>query len=77
LNDKHAFVVGANCAESHSWPSGNLDGGRVVLPDNSSAQIVSGLSWAAVTLKSGSVLALGLSRGGALSGTSSDCYPSR
>jgi hypothetical protein len=71
LNDGHAFVLGANCAESHSWPWGNVDGTLVRLTDNSGAQIVTGRSWAAVTLKSGSVLQLGLSRQGALDGDSS------
>lgn len=70
LSATQAFVVGANCAESHSWPSGRVDG-AVTLPDNSAAQIVTGQSWAAVTLKSGSVLALGLTDRGALNGTSS------
>jgi len=70
LNERHALVVGANCAESHSWPSGGLSGSTVLLSDNSAAQIVSGMSWAAVTLKSGSVLSLGLSHG-ALNGTNS------
>jgi len=71
LSQHNAIVVGANCAESHSWPSGHLDGSTVALPDNSSAQIVAGQSWAAVTLKSGSVLSLGLSQNGSLTGASS------
>ncbi|HXJ90361.1 MAG TPA: hypothetical protein VMS18_26350 [Candidatus Binatia bacterium] len=71
LNNRHAFVVGSNCAESHSWPSGFVDGNTVSLPDNSAAQIVTGESWSAVTLKSGSVLQLGLTPGGALNGASS------
>jgi len=71
LNDRNALVVGANCAESHAWPFGYLDGKTVPLSDNSAAQIVSGQSWAAVTLKSGSVLHLGLSWSGALNGSSS------
>lgn len=71
LTDDHAFVVGANCAESHDWPWGNVDGSVVSLTDSSAAQIVRGQTWAAVTLKSGSVLHLGLSRDGALSGSSS------
>ncbi|HKV77076.1 MAG TPA: hypothetical protein VJP02_02980 [Candidatus Sulfotelmatobacter sp.] len=71
LNDRHAFVVGSNCAESHSWPSGYVDGTTVSLPDNSAAQIVTGESWSAVTLKSGSVVALGLTARGALNGSSS------
>jgi hypothetical protein len=70
LTDRHLFVVGANCAESHSWPSGNVDGAPVTLPDASAGQIAVGRSWAAVTLKSGSVLQLPLTRGGALNGTS-------
>ena len=70
VNDRHAFVVGSNCAESHSWPSGYLDGNTVSVPDNSAAQIVTGESWSAVTLKSGSVLALGLTARGALNGSS-------
>jgi len=71
LSGKQLFVVGANCAESHLWPSGNLDGGVAALPDASAAQIAAGQSWAAVTLTSGSVLQLALTRGGALTGTSS------
>ena len=70
LKGRHAFVVGSNCAESHAWPSGHLDGNAVSLPDNSAGQIVTGESWSAVTLKSGSVLALGLTPGGALNGSS-------
>jgi len=71
LSDDHAFVVGANCAESHAWPWGHVDGGVVSLTDSSSGQIVAGQTWAAVTLKSGSVLQLPLSNYGALSGSSS------
>jgi hypothetical protein len=71
LNEKYALVVGANCAQSYSWPSGNAAGSTVSLSDNSAAQIVSGRTWAAVTLKSGSVLSLGLGQGGALNGASS------
>jgi hypothetical protein len=70
LKDRQAFVLGSNCAESHSWPSGQLDGNVVSLSDASGAQIVAGRSWAAVTLKSGSVLHLALSAGGALTGWS-------
>ncbi|HTZ96307.1 MAG TPA: hypothetical protein VMB18_07920 [Terriglobales bacterium] len=70
LTDNHLFVVGANCAESHVWPWGYVDSSAVVLPDTSAAQIVAGQSWAAVTLKSGSVLQLPLSRFGALTGNS-------
>jgi hypothetical protein len=62
------FVAGANCAESHAWPSGAQDGSPVGLPDNSAAQIVVGQSWAGVTLKSGSVVQLPLNGDGALSG---------
>lgn len=64
------FVVGANCAESHSWPWGFTDG-VVPISDPSGAQIVAGESWAAVTLKSGSVLNLPLAWDGALKGNSS------
>lgn len=64
------FVVGANCAESHAWPWGMVDGPVVALPDNSAGQIAVGKSWAAVTLKSGSVLQLPLRANGTLSGTS-------
>ena len=70
LSGNHAFVVGANCAETHSWPSGRVDGPVVPTGDASAGQIVVGDTWAAVTLKSGSVLQLPLSRGGTLSGTS-------
>jgi hypothetical protein len=70
LTKEHLFVVGANCAESHAWPSGSVEGGIVGLTDPSAAQIAVGKSWAAVTLKSGSVLQLPLGQDGALSGAS-------
>ena len=70
LTQDHFFVVGANCAESHAWPGGFLDGSVVSIPDTSAGQIAVGRSWAAVTLKSGSVLQLPLSGDGALQGTS-------
>jgi len=70
LEGSQAFVVGTNCAESHSWPDGSVDGAVVSLSDNSAGQIVAGQTWAAVTLKSGSVLQLPLSGDGALSGSS-------
>ena len=70
LSKDHLFVVGTTCAESHAWPSGHVDGTSVSLPDATAAQIAAGKSWAAVTLKSGSVLHLGLTGHGALNGTS-------
>ena len=70
LKEHNAFMLGSNCAESHSWPSGSLNG-TVALSDNSGAQIVAGQTWAAVTLKSGSVLQLPLTSQGGLAGTSS------
>lgn len=69
LTKEHLFVVGANCAESHAWPSGNVDG-TVSLSDSSAAQIAAGRTWAAVTLTSGSVLQLPLASDGALNGMS-------
>jgi hypothetical protein len=69
LSGNQLFVAGSNCAESHMWPSGNLDGAVVHLPNATAAQIAVGQSWGAVTLKSGSVLQLGLAGSGALSGT--------
>ena len=71
LDHHQAYVLGANCAETHSWPQGNVSG-TVSLSDASGAQIVAGETWAAATLKSGSVLQLPLSSSGALAGTSSD-----
>jgi hypothetical protein len=71
LAESHLFVVGSNCAESHAWPFGGVDG-RVALTDSSAGQIVAGQTWAAVTLKSGSVLQLPLNRSGALTGASTD-----
>jgi hypothetical protein len=73
LTAKDLFVAGANCAESHKWPSGKLADSVVALPDNSAAQIAVGHSWAAVTLKSGngSVVQLPLTNAGDLSGKSS------
>jgi hypothetical protein len=71
LTRDELYVVSADCAESHSWPSGHLDGNVVTLPDNSAAQIVAGQTWAAVTMKSGSVLQLGFSgHDSALNGSS-------
>ena len=52
-----------------AWPSGNVDGTVVVLTDASAGQIAVGQSWAAVTLKSGSIFQLPLAKGGALDGT--------
>jgi hypothetical protein len=71
LTKNQMFVVGANCAESHAWPQGFVDGNVVSINDSSAAQIVAGQSWAAVTLKSGSVLQLPLNRHGALNGSDS------
>ena len=66
----HLFVLGSNCAESHSWPAGTVDGSVVKLTDNTGAQLVAGQTWAAATLTSGSVLHLSLNETGALSGAS-------
>jgi hypothetical protein len=68
LTKGHLFVVGANCAETHAWPSGALEGALVHLPDPSAAQIAVGSTWSAVTLESGSVLQLPLAKDGTLSG---------
>jgi hypothetical protein len=71
LSEGHLFVVGSNCAESHDWPNGHLDGTVVKLSDPSAAQIAVGKTWAAVTLTSGSVLQLPLTdEDGPLAGTS-------
>ncbi len=71
LTGDHLFVVGANCAESHAWPRGFVDGPVVSLSDPSAAQIAVGESWAAVTFSSGSLLQLPLKQeGGVLNGTS-------
>jgi hypothetical protein len=71
LTGDHLFVVGTNCAESHAWPWGFVDGPVVSLSDPSAAQIAVGKSWAAVTLSSGSLLQIPLTQqGGVLNGTS-------
>ena len=71
LTQEHLFVVGANCAESHSWPWGFVDGPVVDLSDPSAAQIAVGKNWAAVTMSSGSLLQLPLTHDdGVLNGTS-------
>ena len=71
LTDTHLFVVGANCAETHAWPGGYVDGPVVSLSDPSAAQIAAGETWAAVTMTSGSLLQLPLTReDGVLNGTS-------
>jgi hypothetical protein len=71
LTREHLFVVGANCAESHAWPWGFVDGPVVSLSDPSAAQIAVGESWAAVTFSSGSLLELPLTqKGGVFNGTS-------
>lgn len=63
------FVVGANCLESHAWPSGISDGSVVHLSDTSAAQVAVGKTWGAVTFTSGAVTQVGLTRWGALSGS--------
>jgi hypothetical protein len=68
LRPGHLYVVGSNCAESHSWPGGGVDGNVVHLNDASAAQIAAGETWAAVTLTSGSVRQLPLTRAGDLTG---------
>jgi len=68
LSPSHLYVVGANCAESHLWPTGALDG-KVAVSDSSAGQIAVGQTWAGVTLKSGPVLQLPLTGDGALSGS--------
>jgi hypothetical protein len=70
LTGDHLFVVGANCAESHAWPAGNVEGAVVALTDPSAAQIAVGKDWAAVTMTSGSLLQLPLKWDGTLSGAS-------
>ncbi len=70
LTRDHLFVVGANCAESHAWPSGSVDGTVVALTDPSAAQVAVGRDWAAVTMTSGSLLQLPLGQDGVLSGSS-------
>lgn len=70
LKQARLLVVGAKCAEVHSWPSGSVAGDVVSLTDPSAAQIVVGETWAAVTLTSGSVLQLPLTPEGTLTGTS-------
>jgi len=70
LSQDHLFVVGANCAESHAWPSGSLEGPVVALSDPSAAQIAVGKDWAAITTTSGSLLQLPLKWDGALAGSS-------
>ncbi|HWC00901.1 MAG TPA: hypothetical protein VG672_29545 [Bryobacteraceae bacterium] len=70
IRGRQLFVAGANCAESHAWPSGFPTGSAVSLPDTSTGQIVVGDTWAAVTMKSGSVLQLPLTAFGALNGNS-------
>jgi hypothetical protein len=69
LTKGHLFVVGANCAEAHTWPGGYVEAPVVSLSDSSAAQIAVGEDWAAVTLSSGSLLQLPLTRRGALNGT--------
>ena len=66
LTTDHLFVVGANCAESHAWPSGGVEGTVVALSDPSAAQIAVGKDWAAVTMTSGSLLQLPLKWDGSL-----------
>jgi hypothetical protein len=71
LTRDHLFVVGANCAESHAWPFGFVDGPVVSLSDTSAAQIAVGENWAAVTFSSGSLMQLPLTHEhGVLNGTS-------
>ena len=68
LTQGQLFVAGATCVASYAWPSGRLDGSVVHLTDPSAAQVAVGKTWGAVTMTSGSVLQLGLTGWGALSG---------
>ena len=70
LTRSHLYIAGANCAESHRWPSGIADGAQIALANTSAAQIVAGQTWAAVTMKSGTVLQLPFAARGALAGSS-------
>lgn len=69
LTREQLFVVGANCVESHAWPSGIQDGAVVHLSDTSAAQVAVGRTWGAVTFTSGAVEQVGLTGWGALSGS--------
>ncbi len=69
LTKDQLFVAGANCLESHAWPSGIEDGTVVHLSDTSAAQVAVGRTWGAVTFTSGSVEQVGLTNWGALSGS--------
>jgi len=69
LTPEQLFVVGANCVESHAWPSGTPDGTVVHLTDTSAAQVVVGKTWGAVTFTSGAVDQVGLTSWGVLSGS--------
>lgn len=68
LSREQLFVAGANCVESHAWPSGILDGTVVHLANLSAAQVAVGRTWGAVTFTSGAVEQVGLTGWGALSG---------
>jgi hypothetical protein len=71
LSEGHLFIAGSNCAETHAWPWGYVDGPVVNLSDPSAAQIAVGKTWAAVTMSSGSLLQLPLTgEDGVLSGIS-------
>lgn len=70
LKDDQLFVIGANCIESHAWPSGSVDAPVVGVPDASAGQIVAGRTWAAATFKSGSVVKLPLTKRDTLTGAS-------
>lgn len=69
LTREQLFVAGANCVESHAWPSGVIDGAVVHLTDPSAAQVAVGKTWGAVTFTSGAVAQVGLTAWGALSGS--------
>ncbi|HEX4267496.1 MAG TPA: hypothetical protein VHY36_06405 [Steroidobacteraceae bacterium] len=70
LTREQLFVAGANCIESHAWPSGIQDGAVVHLSDTSAAQVAVGKTWGAVTFTSGAVKQVALTGWGALSGAS-------
>ena len=69
LTRAQLFVAGANCVESHAWPSGAIDGAVVHLTDPSAAQVAVGRTWGAVTFTSGAVAQVGLTGWGSLSGS--------
>jgi hypothetical protein len=60
LTEEHLFIVGANCAETHAWPLGAVEGVITPLKDPSAAQIAVGAKGSEETMRRSFLRLLGV-----------------